>query len=352
MNTPLVSIIVPIYNRELSISYCIDSILNLTYRNFELILVDDGSTDRSSAICEQYKMRDNRIKLVSQKNCGVSVARNRGISAASGKWITFVDSDDIVLPSHLDILTSACDVDLIMTNRSNGKQVDGKLIFQQEQTVLSDVFVEGQNNVVDYLFGEYNPYLNPIYSCIDKFFRADILKENGLLFHTQVSYGEDQIFVLNYLSFINSFVHHRCVTYLCVSYDFVINHLGSKIRPYDEYKLCILENFKAFSLLMTKVNSSVLVAYAYDYLYDRLISRILFRFRDVPYKTLYSRMELSTFIDTEIRPILREYLFGISYVRKKVIRFFSYLVVYCRAKVAIKMYDIALRIKVNFNKLR
>ena len=96
MENPLISIVVPVYNCEQYISECIDSILGQTYTNIQLILVDDGSTDNSLAICENYLDRDRRVLLISQENLGVSMARNAGLDAAEGAYIGFVDSDDFI----------------------------------------------------------------------------------------------------------------------------------------------------------------------------------------------------------------------------------------------------------------
>lgn len=91
-----ISVIVPIYNCEEYIERCLQSIINQTYKNLEIILINDGSTDGSIKICEKYKQSDYRIKLINQKNSGVSVARNNGIEISTGEYITFVDSDDYI----------------------------------------------------------------------------------------------------------------------------------------------------------------------------------------------------------------------------------------------------------------
>lgn len=96
MKEPLISVIVPIYNVEKFLPYSIESILNQTYSNLEIILVNDGSIDKSKYICEMYQSKDKRIKLINQKNQGVSAARNIGINNATGDYIGFIDSDDRV----------------------------------------------------------------------------------------------------------------------------------------------------------------------------------------------------------------------------------------------------------------
>ncbi len=91
---PLISVIVPVYNVEKYLNQCVDSLLNQTYKNFEAVLVDDGSPDNCPAICDEYAKKDNRIKVIHKKNGGLSDARNEGIKNASGKYLVFLDSDD------------------------------------------------------------------------------------------------------------------------------------------------------------------------------------------------------------------------------------------------------------------
>ena len=94
MQSELVSVVVPVYNVENYLNRCLDSIVSQTYKNIEVILVDDGSTDMSSSMCDEWRYRDNRIKVVHKKNAGLGEARNSGIENATGKYICFVDSDD------------------------------------------------------------------------------------------------------------------------------------------------------------------------------------------------------------------------------------------------------------------
>ena len=96
MYTDLISIIVPIYNMELYLSKCIESIIKQSYDNIEILLVNDGSSDKSIEICKKYEKNDSRVRVINQKNCGVSSARNKGIDCSFGKYITFVDPDDYI----------------------------------------------------------------------------------------------------------------------------------------------------------------------------------------------------------------------------------------------------------------
>ncbi len=104
MNDDLISVIVPVYNVEKYINKCVDSIINQTYKNIEIILIDDGSTDKSCVICDEYIKKDNRIKVIHQENSGLSEARNTGIKIANGKYLAFVDGDDYILEGMLEYL--------------------------------------------------------------------------------------------------------------------------------------------------------------------------------------------------------------------------------------------------------
>lgn len=105
--TDLISIIVPVYNTEKYLCRCLDSIVVQTYSNLEIILVNDGSTDKSGKICEQYAQRDERIKVIHQENKGQAAARNAGVNAATGKYISFVDSDDYIAINMFESLLEA-----------------------------------------------------------------------------------------------------------------------------------------------------------------------------------------------------------------------------------------------------
>lgn len=113
---PEISVIVPVYKAEAFLRRCVDSILEQTFTDFELILVDDGSPDRSGAICDEYAAKDARVRVIHQKNGGVSSARNAGLDAAKGNWITFIDSDDYILPQYLEHLYEP-EYDLVVIGR-------------------------------------------------------------------------------------------------------------------------------------------------------------------------------------------------------------------------------------------
>ena len=100
----LISIIVPLYNVETYLPWCLDSIMAQSYQNFELFLVDDGSTDDSGAICDEYASKDERINVIHQKNSGPSIARNTALDLIKGEYLTFIDSDDVVHHRYLEVL--------------------------------------------------------------------------------------------------------------------------------------------------------------------------------------------------------------------------------------------------------
>ena len=112
MMTPDVSILIPVYNEEVYLPRCLDSIVRQTLQSWELLLVDDGSTDRSGSICDSYAAMDSRIRVIHQENAGISAARNAGLAAAAGKYIGFVDSDDWIAPEMFQrLLTIAGETD-------------------------------------------------------------------------------------------------------------------------------------------------------------------------------------------------------------------------------------------------
>lgn len=116
MEKKLISVIVPVYNVEKYIKKCIDSILAQVYNYFELILIDDGSKDNSGKICDEYKNKDTRIKVLHQKNAGLSAARNRGLDEAVGDYICFIDSDDYIKEDYLEVLLNCLsDIDADMS---------------------------------------------------------------------------------------------------------------------------------------------------------------------------------------------------------------------------------------------
>lgn len=113
--TPKISVIIPIYNAKTYVSRCIESVLDQTYCNWQMILVDDGSKDKSLEICQKYADVDNRISVIHQENAGPGIARNTGIAKASGNYVVFIDSDDYIEKDYF-LLLSEHDEDVIFIN--------------------------------------------------------------------------------------------------------------------------------------------------------------------------------------------------------------------------------------------
>ena len=148
------SIIVPVYKAEQYIHECVDSILNQIYTDFELILIDDGSPDNCGRICDEYARKDNRIKVIHQKNSGVSVARNKGVEVSTGKYISFVDSDDYISPEMYSTLMDTAlssDADIIkcgyqeFDNLGLGRirKFDRKLDYIESKEAILKCYFEG-----------------------------------------------------------------------------------------------------------------------------------------------------------------------------------------------------------------
>ena len=109
MNNPLVSIIVPVYNVQNSVARCLESVLAQTWKEIEVIVLNDGSTDGSLAICEQFRRKDPRITLIDKPNAGLSMTRNDGMKVAKGKYVQFVDSDDLLEPDFTENMVRAAE---------------------------------------------------------------------------------------------------------------------------------------------------------------------------------------------------------------------------------------------------
>lgn len=143
---PLVSVIVPVYNVQDYLAECINSIIRQNYTHFELLLVDDGSTDNSGMLCEQYRKKDNRIKVIHKKNGGLSDARNYGIDKALGEYLTFIDSDDYVSEIYLNALVNTAihnNADIVQVeftrekNRLASKSAFGNKIYNPTEALKS-----------------------------------------------------------------------------------------------------------------------------------------------------------------------------------------------------------------------
>ena len=203
---PIISIIVPIYNAESTIKQCVDSILSLDYKDFELLLIDDGSKDESPIICDEYARKDSRIRVFHKPNGGVSSARNVGLDNAQGEWVTFIDSDDKISCGYLDDVIEHKE-DMIIKGY---KRRFGKTITEFLST----------KDIISYSFPSFvSLYITSslFRAPWAKFFRKTLI--DNLRFLSDMKIGEDAWFVFNYLA--------RCKT-------FALSNLGMYIVRVDE----------------------------------------------------------------------------------------------------------------------
>lgn len=195
----MISVVIPVYNAEPYLPGCLDSVLRSTYRDFELILVNDGSTDRSPAICREYAARDSRVQLISQENAGVSAARNRGIDACRGEWVVFVDADDLISPDFLGLIAQEEGQDLLLFDfaPTEAELAAGPapepLRYGREDVpellrslIVRLQLIEGGN-------------LNFVSPCA-KAYRRELMECGPVRFSPELFYGEDKLFNVEYLT--------------------------------------------------------------------------------------------------------------------------------------------------------
>ena len=225
----MISIIIPIWNSESFLNECLTSVASQTEKDWECLLIDDGSYDNSLLICLRWCESDGRFKLFRQDHIGVSAARNRGIRESSGDYIVFVDSDDVVTPTYLEHLLEAAPAEIVVGGCAR-YYVDG----QKEKTYHSPTSevcfrIEQQNSK---LFAELNENFL-LYGPCAKLFNAEIIKNNQLVFPENCSLGEDLEFNYNYLRQIDTI---SCIT--ACDYYYFIRGKGSSlssIRRFDQF---------------------------------------------------------------------------------------------------------------------
>lgn len=192
---PYVSIIIPCYNAELCIEQCLYSVLEQDYGDFEVIVIDDGSSDNTPGLLESLALTDSRIVVAHKGNGGVSSARNLGLGLAKGEWITFVDSDDRLLQGGLAKMIELAkeDIDIVFAGyikTEEGVNFKQPPIRRKEQTesilLARELFLPNDFKYMGYPWA--------------KLFRASIIRKNSLSFDESVYYNEDRLFTLEYLA--------------------------------------------------------------------------------------------------------------------------------------------------------
>lgn len=245
------SIIIPVYNVERYLVQCLESIISQSIQDYEVILVDDGSTDSSPSICDNYANRSNKFRVLHKKNEGVSVARNIGLSIASGEYVCFVDSDDWLEPNYLSTLDNVSgEADLIYFSFAQhcedkfiaGFQLDKfKSIHRKE---LENYIIHLNKNLLHINFYGYT---------WNKMFKRNIIENNGIRFVPGLSVSEDEIFTNDYLIHSHSLLAlNNCI----YNYRWKTNGLTFKVNDFREYKL-LIERTLSFSKTLENDTASI-----------------------------------------------------------------------------------------------
>ena len=255
----LVSIIVPVYNVEKYLKECIDSIVHQTYKNTEIILVDDGSKDSSGIICDNFQKENTNIKVYHKNNSGVSDTRNFGIKKATGKFITFIDSDDVIDNNFIEkMVNKSNDCDLVCCNYSfwyKDKKIDNQ---------FNNVGIMDRESIKKELFKK-----NSIkgYSC-NKLFKTSIIKDNNIEFSSEIKICEDLLFCFKYCQYINqAFIIEDNLYYYRMRKTSASNYNNEK-------DLTVFKAFSKMYELDNKVYEYGKSLYAYIFFkYRKMISR-------------------------------------------------------------------------------
>lgn len=224
-----ISIIVPVFNAEQYLNRCVDSILEQTYISWELLLIDDGSTDSSRLISEIYSKKDPRIRVLHKTNGGVSSARNYGLDHAIGDYIVFVDADDYVEPTYLSSMCKDSSSELVVTS----------FCYETENEIIPK---KQLYDLVSLECGNINGILMDAMYMVPwaKLFRRDIIVNNNIRFDERIHSGEDSLFVHTYLLYVKTILASSEITY---HYSISGNGLSSRICPFEE-SLYLLDCYK------------------------------------------------------------------------------------------------------------
>lgn len=224
-----ISIIIPVYNSAVTISRCLDSIIASGEREYEIILINDGSTDSTYSILEDYNKKYENLKVYHIENSGVSAARNLGIKYAQGEYISFVDSDDYVSENYVSTILEhiQSDKDIYFFSGkvlSENQSKNNQLVFISLCNTMSEVkhnLIKGKSNV---------PW--------DKLYKRDILVQNNINFREDTSLGEDWIFAMDYFEKCKNFELIQEILYFyCIQENSLSNKRMSEKMALDQIKL-------------------------------------------------------------------------------------------------------------------
>lgn len=225
----MISIIVPVYNVEKYINRCVDSILAQSYVDWELILVDDGSTDNSGKICDDYAKENIKISVFHKANGGVSSARNLGITKANGDYITFIDSDDWIDSDYLENFKLGNDLSL------QGIQNGCHIVMYEPKDIIETP-------------GAYYLYKGYVFGPVCKLYRRDVILRHKIYFDESLSFGEDILFVMEYLVHCASLAVTDGIGY---HYDISVqNSLTKKKVPYNILYEMYVKHLELFNKIL------------------------------------------------------------------------------------------------------
>lgn len=235
-----ISIIIPIYNSDKYLATCINSVLKQTFSDFELLLINDGSTDGSEEICTEYEKKDSRIKVYHKDNGGVSSARNLGLKKARGKWVCFMDSDDSAQKNYLFDLLVAVESEQTDLVIQGFKSIDRE---KEREIAFGNSFIKADEYKILFEEKEIFKYGYPF----SKLFKKEIITRSDILFPEDYSFAEDLSFFLNYLSKCRFVNFQEKYNYNYVSQP---NSLSKTVKKpteyfnrYIDYKNIIKQNF-------------------------------------------------------------------------------------------------------------
>ncbi len=204
MDNPLVSIVTSVFNNERFIRPFIESVLSQTYTNWELIIVNDGSTDRSGSICDEFCLKDKRINVIHQNtNSGISKARNTGIIHSHGEWLMITDADDILFPEGVSSLVACISKDINLVSAAYQRYING---FMQKEVKTS---ISEKLSIRDYTgkIGIIPQSRNLDRYVWNKLFKSSIIKDNSVFFYEDLRLFEDVCFIYQYLEFCHQSVY-------------------------------------------------------------------------------------------------------------------------------------------------
>lgn len=303
---PKVSVIVPVYNVENYIGRCIESIQKQTLTDWELLLIDDGSTDNSGSICDSYAQKDDRITVFHKPNGGVSSARNLGLVHAKGQWLAFVDSDDSLTKEYLTVndVPENCDV----IYRSFVVFKDERIV--SDRTITKEKFINGASKfLVDYIKHRENVLWN-------KLIKREVVGD--MEFDTNVKNGEDFLFFISILRNISSCYYSSigCYNYYVRDNSASTNLRNSRIQlDMVLYNMQKVRSFTNSEGLKEAGDALILISYLY---YIDKLSIFLTRDDELLLKRFFKNISLLSLRFATIKQILRTMPLYYK-VRKKVL---------------------------------